>query len=107
MIEQQLQAFQDNNAEKAFSFASPGIQAQFGTADQFMAMVESSYPPVYRPRSVIFEAVAWLEGKVTQPVVLMGPNGQLFMALYMMQPHPNHQWRINGCFLSQIRARDE
>jgi hypothetical protein len=111
VIEQQLKAFQQDDAEKAFSFASPDIRSQFGTAEQFMAMVEASYPPVYRPRSVIFEALAWLNGTVTQPVMLMGPKGGLFMALYLMQPqsdaHSDLQWRINGCLLSQVHERPD
>jgi hypothetical protein len=105
VIEQQLKAFQDNNAEKAFSFASPGIQEQFGDAEQFMAMVEASYLPVYRPRSVMFEDIIRIEGKVAQQVVVMGPNGSLYNAVYLMQLQPGEHWRINGCFLVPIEGQ--
>lgn len=105
VIEQQLQAFQQDNAELAFSFASPGIQNQFKTAANFMAMVESSYPAVYRPRSVMFEDIVRVEGKVAQRVVLMGPDGSLFNAFYLMQIQPDESWRINGCFLTPIQGQ--
>ncbi len=104
-IEQQLQAFQQENAELAFSFASPSIQAQFETAETFMEMVESSYPAVYRPRSVMFEDIVRSEGKVAQRVVLMGPDGALFNAFYLMQIQPDESWRINGCFLTPIQGQ--
>ncbi len=105
VIEHQLKAFRDDDAEKAFSFASPGIQDQFGDAEQFMAMVKASYPPVYRPRSVMFEDIIRIEGKVAQQVVVMGPNGGLFNAVYVMQLQPGDRWRINGCFLVPIEGQ--
>lgn len=52
VIQQQIAAFRADNAELAFSFASPGIQSQFQTAAQFVAMVQAMYAPVYRPQSV-------------------------------------------------------
>lgn len=105
VIEQQLRAFQQDNAELAFSFASPGIQAQFETAENFMRMVESSYPAVYRPRSVMFEDIVRVEGRVAQRVVLMGPDGALFNAFYLMQIQSDESWRINGCFLQPIQGQ--
>jgi hypothetical protein len=35
VIEYQLAAFKNDDAQSAFSFASPAIQAQFGTAEHF------------------------------------------------------------------------
>src|SRR6185369_2536882 len=58
VIEQQLAAFQRDDGEAAFAFASPGIRAQFQTAETFMSMVRSGYPPVYRPREVQFGELA-------------------------------------------------
>ncbi len=54
VIESQLAAFATDDAQTAFSFASEGIRGTFGTADNFLAMVKSSYPVVYRPASVLF-----------------------------------------------------
>ncbi|MGB3496086.1 MAG: DUF4864 domain-containing protein [Elainellaceae cyanobacterium] len=105
VIEHQLQAFQQENAELAFSYASPAIQAQFETAERFMVMVESLYPAVYRPRSVMFENIARVEGKVTQRVILMAPDGSLFNAFYMMQIQPDESWRIDGCVLTAIEGQ--
>uniref|UniRef100_UPI00403F8DA0 DUF4864 domain-containing protein n=1 Tax=Microcoleus sp. OTE_8_concoct_300 TaxID=2964710 RepID=UPI00403F8DA0 len=39
VVEKQLQAFQKDDAAGAFAFASPGIQQQFRTAENFMHMV--------------------------------------------------------------------
>lgn len=104
VIEQQLQAFQNDNAQEAFSFATPEIQAQFQTPENFIRMVKTGYSPVYRPRSVLFEDVTTIQGKITQLVLLLGPDGVPVRALYLMSKQPEGVWRINGCFLVPVEA---
>jgi ketosteroid isomerase-like protein len=99
VIEQQLQAFQKDDANKAFSFASPEIQKQFGNAQNFMSMVKEAYPAVYRPRSVMFEKLSIVQGNQTQSVMLLDPKGTLMKATYIMQKQASGSWRINGCYL--------
>ncbi|MGH8719799.1 MAG: DUF4864 domain-containing protein, partial [Burkholderiales bacterium] len=41
VIEQQLQTFQRDDAEAAFSYASPNIRKLFQTSANFIAMVKS------------------------------------------------------------------
>lgn len=99
VIEQQLQAFQKDDANKAFSFASPSIQKRFGNAQNFMIMVKESYPAVYRPRSVIFEKLNLVGDNPTQFVLLLDPSGTLMKAIYIMERQGNGSWLINGCYL--------
>lgn len=102
IIEGQLIAFQNDDAEAAFAFASPGIQTQFKTPAMFMQMVKTAYKPVYRPRSVIFEEMTIIEGFLTQPVLLMSTEGVPVRALYVMEKQPDSSWKINGCFLVPV-----
>lgn len=102
VIEQQLQAFQRDDAEAAFTFASPGIQEYFQNPENFIAMVQSSYMPVYRPRSVMFEDVMTVEGNPAQKVILLEASGQIVVAVYLMQQQPDSSWRINGCLLMPL-----
>lgn len=99
IISNQLEAFQQDDASRAFSFASPEIQARFGTPDNFMRIVKTAYQPVCRPRSVMFEAMTTIEGVPTQQVLLLDPEGKLVRALYLMQQQLNKTWRIAGCYL--------
>ena len=57
IIQNQIAAFQRNDGETAYSYASPTIRGLFPTVDRFMAMVRDGYQPVYRPRSVVFGEV--------------------------------------------------
>src|SRR5712691_5771096 len=66
VIRLQIEAFQRDDAEAAFSLASRGIQETFGTPENFLRMVKLSYQPVYRPASVTFLELSETEGEVVQ-----------------------------------------
>ncbi len=99
VIEAQIAAFRRDDGVAAFSLASPSIQGIFGTPGQFMEMVRSGYQPVYRPRSVNFQNPSATQSGWDQPVVVVGPDGRAYLALYSMQRQGNGSWRINGCRL--------
>jgi len=100
VIEQQMQAFRADDGPAAFSFASPGIQTQFGDAENFLNMVRRGYPPVYRARSRAFGPLVEIDGRTVQKVELVGPDGQRELALYFMEHEPDGSWRIGGCMLT-------
>ncbi|BAZ42954.1 hypothetical protein NIES4101_89240 [Calothrix sp. NIES-4101] len=104
IIEQQLQAFQEDNADAAFVCASPQIQEKFPTAEIFILMVKRAYAPIYRPRSVLFEDITTIQGNITQLVLLLGQDGIPVRALYLMEKETNSSWKINGCFLVPVSA---
>lgn len=99
IITQQLEAFQHSDAAAAFSLASPMIQHMFETPDNFITMVERGYPPVYRPRRSSFGSLETINGELIQKVILVGPDGQTYTALYTMEQQPDGVWKINGCRL--------
>jgi len=107
VIEQQIRAFQQDDARTAFSFASPEIRGKFGTPEVFMQMVKSAYPAVYRPRSVMFEQLKEVDGMVAQAVLLLAPDGNLERAIYLMEKQVDGTWKINGCYLEPIEGTGE
>lgn len=107
VIEQQLQALQQDDAKTAFSFANSEIREKFGTPENFLKMVKIAYPAVYLPRSVLFEGLGLVEGVLTQQVLLMSPKGDLVRAHYLMERQPNGTWKISGCFLVPVQAEGE
>jgi hypothetical protein len=105
VIEAQLDAFQRDDADRAFSYAAPSIRATFGTAETFMEMVRTQYPAVYRPRSVAFEKPVISEGQVVQPVRFTDSDGHAWGALYPMWKDASGMWRVNGCYLTRIAGQ--
>jgi len=99
VIENQLDAFQRDDARAAFDYASPGIRAMFESPENFLAMVAESYAPVYRPRSVRFLDLVDEAGQRVQRVLFTGPDGTPVIALYTMRRMKDGSWRIAGCVL--------
>lgn len=104
VIEEQLEAFRRDDAERAFSLATPGIRATFGDAETFMDMVRRDYAVVYRPGGVAFEAPLVIGGELLQPVRLTDAAGRGWLAIYPMQRQPDGSWRTNGCQLMRLRG---
>ncbi len=105
VVADQLAAFQRDDANAAFAFASPSIPQMFQTPGNFMQMVKTGYAPVYRPRKVEFRDLVDAEGIPVQRVYLVGPDGVPVIALYPMERQADGDWRIDGCTL--VRADDD
>jgi Domain of unknown function (DUF4864) len=100
VIERQLEAFRQGDADAAFALASPEIQAKYGSPENFMTAVRTFYEPVYRPlRMGGFTNLHVIDGQPTQPVLLVGPDGDFVVALYIMKKQAYGDWKILGCSL--------
>jgi len=96
VIGSQMDAFQRDDAEGAFTFAAPSIRSKFQSADIFMQMVAKAYAPVYRPNAVKFLDVVEHGGSIMQRVWIEGPDGKPVIAIYVMGQQPDGTWRIRG-----------
>lgn len=99
VIERQLDAFARDAAGEAFSYASPDIKRKFGTPANFMRMVRRGYAPVYRPRAHAFAGFRVEDGRPTQTVRFVGPEGRAVLADYFMERQPDGRWLIDGVVL--------
>jgi hypothetical protein len=103
VISEQLDAFARDDAPRAFSLATAGIRAQFGTPEVFMEMVRNEYPVVYRPKSVQFESPEFIDGQVVQTVRMTDAAGRQWLAIYPML-REGGRWRTNGCLLQRLQG---
>ena len=101
VIDKQIAAFNRDDADGAYQFASPRIKSIFPTPEIFMAMVKRGYQPVYRARDYSFDDVVMMEGEIVQPVRITLPEGDVVVALYTMERQADGTWRIAGCALLQ------
>ena len=104
VISAQLDAFRRDDWPAAFGYASPGIRDQFGDPEQFRHMVMGGYLPVARPRVFEYEPATVVDGRPTQPVFVVGPDGIPHRALYFMERQPDGSWLI-GCMLLPVADR--
>ena len=97
VIAQQRAALIAGNDRKAFAYATPAIQAEFGDPTSFMAMVQTGYSALLTARYVEFLEGAVIDGAVIQPPRLIDSDNTVRVALYTMEKQKNGTWRISGC----------
>ena len=94
-ISEQIAAFEADDFAAAFSYASPGIRAMFGTPARFAQMVRAGYPMVWRPGAVEFSGPDAEGGRTLQRVLITDRAGALHVLEYEMVPGAQG-WRIDG-----------
>lgn len=98
IIAAQIAAFQNDDFDTAFGYASAFIQHIFGTPDRFGQMVMTGYPMVHRPASVRYLDLINRAGAQFQRVLVTDQAGALFVLEYEMIATANGL-RINGVLL--------
>ena len=100
VIDGQLKALIANDGAKAYSYAAPNVKQIFPTVDAFMNMVTNGYAPVRQPQSYSFGKVEKTgPGSIIQQVLIVGPDGKDYEAVYTLQQQPDGSFQITGCSL--------
>ena len=95
VISAQIKAFEADDFDRAFSYASPTIQQIFGDADRFGVMVQRGFPMVWRPADVQFLALETRDGQLLQDVLIRDKAGASHVLEYEMLAGESG-WKING-----------
>ena len=103
-VQQQLDAFGEDDAERAFGLATPDIRRLFGSSDRFMRMVRDNYEPVYRHASVRFVRIEHVGGQWVQTVQITDGEGRVWRAYFTMKRQPDKGWKVGGCQLQETNA---
>ena len=100
-ISSQIEAFKENNIEKAYRFAAPNIQAQFPNPEVFGLMVRNGYPVIWRPKSFKFTKFQDLGTKCVQRVLFQSYKGSLETYDYVLEKYDD-LWKIAGVLTISI-----
>lgn len=101
IIQNQIEAFLNDDAETAYSFASPQIKGKFPDKTIFFDMVKRGYAPVYRPGNFAFGRSRVEGDTIVQEVLISGPDGKDWTALYFLVRQPDGTYKINGVQMLQ------
>ncbi len=96
IIESQIQAFLDENAELAYSYAAPLIKMKFNSPQEFMYMVRNYYEPVYNPKQFQFLDAKYFEGAIFHQLQVISQTNESFLATYSLIQDEG-KWKISGC----------
>ena len=95
VISSQIEAFKQDDFEKAFTYASPMIQGIFGSPDRFGTMVRQGFPMVWRPADVTFQTQEMRGPLAYQRVLIRDEKGVFHTLEYELIPTETG-WQING-----------
>ena len=96
IIESQIQAFLDENAELAYSYAAPLIKMKFNNPLEFMSMVKNYYEPIYNPKQFYFMDARYFEGAIYHQLQVISQQDESFLATYSLIQDEG-KWKISGC----------
>lgn len=105
LIRAQLAAFAADDAQRAFSFAAPGIRESFGTPENFLEMVRTQYPMVYRASRTTFLAAEQQGNELVQPVLVTDAAGANWHVTYLLLRQKDKRWRIGACVAAPSTTR--
>ncbi|MEL7090835.1 MAG: DUF4864 domain-containing protein [Pseudomonadota bacterium] len=95
VISEQLNAFEQDDFDQAFTYAAPNIRQIFRTPENFGTMVRRGYPMVWRPGTVTFLELERRGVGFVQTVQIEDAEGVLhFLAYAMMET--GEGWKIAG-----------
>jgi hypothetical protein len=100
VISGQLVALAESDFGTAYKFASPSVQAQVPTTEDFAAMVKGSFPMMLAVRDVDFVDFYPTQQSILQRVKITNEDGTNYWFAYEMIV-VNGAWRING--VSRLR----
>lgn len=100
-IDAQIEAFLDNDIDRAFSYASPGIRRVFETPENFGAMVRGGFPMVWRPAEVQYLELRDVSGNLWQKVRITDAAGQVHVLDYQMV-NLEGGWKINAVQILKV-----
>ena len=95
VISAQIEAFEIDDFEQAFTYASPTIRQVFRTPENFGVMVQRGFPMVWRPADVRFLELQNRDGALWQDVMVRDVAGDVFILEYAMIKL-EAGWKING-----------
>lgn len=105
VIVAQLEAFAQDDADRAFATATPDVREAIGNSGRFLAMVRGAYPMVYRPAAVSFLKPEQDSGIVLQMVQITDEDDKSWIAMFALERQPDATWRISGCLVAENRWR--
>jgi hypothetical protein len=98
VIASQIAALMHEDAETAYSFASPGIRSLYPDKNAFLSMVRKQYDAVSNAGTYAFGRSKLIGGGevVLQEVMISAKEGKDWTAIYEMRLMDDGSYKVNG-----------
>jgi hypothetical protein len=104
VVQSQLDALADDDADAAFALATAAIRSRMGDSGTFLRIIKERFRPIYRHQLAIFSAPELVAGHTLQAVRLTDGNSSVWLAVYHMEREPDGSWKIAGCKLFETKT---
>lgn len=105
VISGQISAFKAKDHDGAFSYAAPTLRKMFRSTERFIGMVKGGYAPIYGAQRWTFGRYRERDGALFQEVMLVGPLGRDWVALYTLRKQADGTWKIAGVQMKPAESR--
>ncbi len=99
VVQSQLSAFAEGDAEKAFSLATAATQSLAGTPGELMRVIKHRFAPIYRHRQALFSEPEIIGTHGLQVVQLIDHDNLVWIAIYQVEHEADGTWKVDGCQL--------
>jgi hypothetical protein len=99
VVQSQLHAFAEDDAETAFSLATESTQNLAQTPNDFLNVIKQRFTPIYRHRHALFSEPEIIEGYALQVVQLIDHDNLVWIAIYEVEREADGTWKVDGCQL--------
>lgn len=96
VVENQIKAFHQRQHEEAFNYAAPALRIVFRDVENFIRMVKRGYNPIYAAQHWAFGRSRTDGAQIHHEVLISGPKGGEWTALYSLQKQADQKWKIVG-----------
>ena len=103
LIAAQIEAMRRLDARAAFALATPELQLQYGSAEDFLSRIGRDYAPLPQVPRYEFLDVVLFRGYTTYRVMLRDAEGRPTLAYYMLRRLADGSLRIAGCVFARPR----
>src|SRR5579872_312154 len=106
VIQRQLDAFKQNDADGAFAQATPGLKETYSDPRRFMESVRSGDTPFFKRRMIEYHDFVASGDDAAQSVVLIDDDSSVWTVVYKLARQPDGSWLIDGVILVKSDALD-
>lgn len=104
VIQQQMSAIQERNAEAAYSLLTEETHGDYDNAQTFLTKMRYEYRPLYNYKEYSFKDRYDVSGALIQKVEVTDLNGELSLVIFRLEQQGG-DWRIDSVTVLETDAQ--
>ncbi len=103
-VRRMLDALRQGDAGAAFELLSDEFRGEMATPKRFLSSMRRSCKPLCQSRFIDFESLNAVNGLLVQEINLVGIDGGLCTAYFLMERDSKTGWQVGSCIVDTLPA---